>query len=538
MSGLRCQFEGALRWALLVVAAILFAAIARDAFRLEMGDRLHPRYWAHAFPAIISAWDHGLAWDFTAYRGVMELLVNTVVANVLIPDPDAATALDAGERALQAASIASGFDKSIVLVPYDDKGYADLARISFRLFGVHVPSILKGYLLLLGISIATYLLQFRQNIRALVVLDFVLMGIYAGMFAFPLSRELGQVTNPRAIGLLSWVALVHILYALLHPVRLSRNGIAAIGIQTSIIYLVFFCRSPESWQIALIAVAGFGSLAYRSRRDRSPTNSPQIALVGLFSGAAILTLYQWVTFHPAYFDSHGQYRLTWHNVGIGFALHPDLAREYDLQIGDNGMFRLVEEKARSLGLHAQVFSGNDTVLLNPISDFTTYDRLARSVVIDIARRHPVETAYLFFYYKPMEFIHTMLRASDLESSEARPDMDAEARHISRPERDRLDAYLRLFRPLSCLAFLVAAASIFVLTMSDVLSAAAIISLSLVGSLVPGFLSYPVYHIVGMSFATAASFLYFLGYLAVWVSYRLLAGTRMLCNAEKLTRSPP
>ena len=240
MFSFRFQFEEALRWALLVVAAILFAAIARDAFRLEMGDRLHLRYWAHAFPAIISAWDHGLAWDFTAYRGVMELLVNTVVANVLIPDPDAATALNAGERALQAASIASGFDKSIVLVPYDDKGYTDLARISFCLFGVHVPSILKGYLLLLGISVATYLLQFRRNIRALVVLDFVLMGIYAGMFAFPLSRELGQITNPRAIGMLSWVAVVHILCVLLHPVRLNRNGIAAIGIQTSIVLSCLF----------------------------------------------------------------------------------------------------------------------------------------------------------------------------------------------------------------------------------------------------------------------------------------------------------
>jgi hypothetical protein len=466
----------------------------------------------------------------------MELLVNTVVANVLIPDPDAATALNAGERALQAASIASGFDKSIVLVPYDDKGYTDLARISFRLFGVHVPSILKGYLLLLGISVATYLLQFRRNIRALVVLDFVLMGIYAGMFAFPLSRELGQITNPRAIGMLSWVAVVHILCVLLHPGRLNRNGIAAIGIQTSIVYLVFFCRSSESWQIALIATIGFGSLAYRSRRDRSAANSHQVALVGLFSGAAILTLYQWVTFHPAYFDSHGQYRLTWHNVGIGFALHPDLAREYRLQVGDNGMFRLVEEKARSLGLHAQVFGGNDTVLSNPISDFTTYDRLARSVVIDIVRRHPVETTSLFFYYKPMEFVHTLLRASDLETSEVRADMDAEARHISRSERDRLDAYLKLFRPLSCLAFLIVAVSIFVLTMSDVLSAAAMISLSFVGSLVPGFLSYPVYHIVGMSFATAASFLYFLGYLAVWISYRLLARIWTSYDAEKLPRN--
>ena len=65
-----------------------------------------------------------------------------------------------------------------------------------------------------------------------------------------------------------------------------------------------------------------------------------------------------------------------------------------------------------------------------------------------------------------------------------------------------------------------------------------ISLSFVGSLVPGFLSYPVYHIVGMSFATAASFLYFLGYLAVWISYRLLARIWTSYDAEKLPRNLP
>lgn len=519
------RFDFVLCCALCLLALALLSAIVYAAFSLEMGARLHLRYWAHAIPEVISQRYFGMRWDFTAFHGIVEILVNTVVRDILIPNPDATAALDAGERALRTARGAAGFDRSIVLIPFDDKGYADLTRLAFRLFGLHVPSILKAYLLLLSVSVAAYLMQFRNSLTALVILNLVLVGFYAGLFAFPLSKELGEVTNPRAIGMLSLVALSHIIFVLLRPGKLTRIGIIGVLIQTALIYFVFFCRSSESWQIFLVVTLALAYLARCYFRRKHVAQSASTTLAAFVAGAAILTFYQWVVFNPAYFKSHGQYRLTWHNIGIGFALHPDLATKFNLIIGDNGMFNIVAESARSRGLYERVFSGSDTILSNPIGDFALYDRLARDVVLEIIRDHPVETATLFAYYKPLEFMRTLAVASDMFVDSRRA--DSEARHITRPDRERLDAYLKFFRPLACAALLLIVAAMMMLTISDFAVVAAIIGLNFVGSLVPAMLSYPVYHIIGMSFASFSSLVYLMVSLVVWILVRVLTGRHPL-----------
>lgn len=491
------KYTNVLRIGMICCIALSFGAIVVSAVQLGMHERLHMRYWLHAFPTVISHLKHGLPWDFSAYQGIAKILIST-------PEHTGALLL---------ASNATDYNRSIVLFPFDDKGYADLSRFAFLLFGIKVTSVFKLYFALMAFSVALFVGSFWRHLWALFFLLAILLGIHAALYAFPVSTELGEITNPRAIGILSIVALAHIMVAVLIN-QVSFGTVITILLQAALIVFVFFCRSSEAWQIAVglcfAAIIGWRFVGQR-RIALASMLSIVLCVLGLFA-------YQRATFNPAYFQSQGQLRLMWHNVGIGFALHPELARQYHFEISDNMMFRLVGNRARELGIYDQVFTDRDQLMGNPIGDFVTYDKLARDVVLDIVWRHPIETITLFLYYKPREFLTTVLSAAGAPQA-SRPDF--EVTYIDSEYRKSVDAFFRLTRPVELILFAVAVLGIPLMSREDIIMLCGVTAVIFSGSFLPAMLSYPTYHIVGLNFATTATAIYVATLTFFWIIWLFL-----------------
>lgn len=480
-----------IRIVLVVVAVGMAAGIVHAAWALGMADRVHLRYIAHAFPTVLSAMFYHLPWNYTAYQGVTRALVMARDASGSISD-----------AALLAATHLSGFDQTIRFFPFDDKGYADLAWLGFKIFGVAIASVFWAYILLFVSSVGVYLLGLRNDLSALVLLNIVLAGVYAALFAFPVSRELGEITNPRALGLLSIIATAHLLYVTIRRAPLGVLGGVAVLLQSVLLVFVIFCRSPEIWQACLVGLVAVAMVVRLGRRP--PTFAPLIVIGALVLSLIGLNAYQHAFFHPNYFKSYGQYRLVWHNFGIGFALNPHLARAYGLTISDSAMFALVAKRAKEQGIYNQVFTNKDTLLLNPIGDFERYEKIARDIDIEIIAAHPWQAFLTFVFYKPRQLL-LAFKAAMWNGDARRPDF--EVAYISDAERAKLDAYLTLYRPLPLLVIAISGlAALGGAKEWEWRPMATVIGLIWLGTLIPPMASYPLYHIMGMTFAaTCAAF---------------------------------
>ncbi len=478
-----------MRTVLVACAGGLFFLICFDTFSLGMGERLHLRYWGHAFPIVMSYLHHGIPWDFSAYQGIAEILVKAA-------DKPAALHLAAQE---------TEFDRSLVFIPSDDKGYTELSRLSFLLFGENVSSILKMWLSLFFGSTLIYLIANRGSIWPLILINLVLLGTHAALYAFPVSTELGEVTNPRALGLLSAVALCHLLVVMFRGRRLGIGGVLAVVAQSALIVFVFFCRSSEAWQIAAASAIAI-TFAVFFKRARQPST---VVLASLVICVIALLSYQKLTFNPAYFQTKGQLRLTWHNIGLGLALHPVLAQTYNLQADDRTMFRLVAAEATKAGTYDQIFTDRDKLLLNPISDFVAYDAIARAIVLKIVRDNPRSIVALFLYYKPIELLKTLLSAAGYTANATRPEGVA---YIDPDRRLAIDAYYRFTRAADISALAIICLGSFFVGRWGLVGISSIVLILWTGSLVPAMVAYPLNQIIGFGFATTGACAYGLVFL--------------------------
>jgi hypothetical protein len=102
----------------------------------------------------------------------------------------------------------------------------------------------------------------------------------------------------------------------------------------------------------------------------------------------------------------------------------------------------LKERRNRLELLDGLFTDDDKLLLNPVKDFVRYDQIARSVVLEIVKDHPVEAVTTFTFYKPLYLIRTHLAAMGVESG---PPPDFEASYLSATERSSRGLYLNPFR---------------------------------------------------------------------------------------------
>lgn len=462
----------------LILLVCLAATVATflDGLSLAVDTTVHVRHSFYSIPAAISFLSHG-GGGYTAYADLAELFVEN--------HPDITNKLIA--RAVGLTSL----DKSqLLFIPADDKGSIDFVVASFLVFGARLESLYYGFFALLGLSAGLYAWQFRRNDMALVTLAVILLSLYATTGVLPITKELHSFHNPRVLGTLAIIPFVHLSYLMLLRVPFSVPAILSAVVQAALVVEAVHIRSTEAWAVlALLPVAALLVLRRpRSPRHLWPAAIVAVCLIALFS-------YQRAAYHPDYFSTKGQGRVFWHNVGIGFSLHPALAEKYDLAVDDLSMVNLVHRHAAAVGgpeLVQTIFGAAEPGYKGVADDLVLYERMARDVVIGIVRDHPLDTLTLFLWIKPKLLLKNLLWAAGLY-----PD-NYDALHIAgqigsiaAPEaRVHQQIY---YSPMTWATLLGLAALTLLAPTAAFAPAAIVLVIGLAVSLLPGFVTYPLIH---------------------------------------------
>jgi hypothetical protein len=491
--------------ALILLLFITLTAVGHRCFSLGSDWYLAARYWFYAFPSYFSEVTYG-APRYTYFR---ELAQHFGSANPFETASQLQPLLDAARlHQVQVSSITPRY------FPADEKGTVDFVRLAFRLFGTHVHSVLYTYLALLWASALVFVVRFRREPKALVVGVLAALALYVGVDSFPVTKEVYSVTNPRAVGSLSLFALTHLMVLIVTRAGIGRRDVPALFFQSALILLVIMMRTAELWQVIALIVLSVAAAARSSPRRAA---GPALAVVApLVAMVAAYQLYQGLAYPAEYSTRNLENKIFWHNVLIGFAIHPVLAQVYGLDLSDTSVLKLVT--ARALNERrpdfADVFWTGTEPVEGMVKNYRAYDALCRDAIWTIAKERPWQVAELFSWYKP----RLLLRSFEYASGRVAHGLDyygivdQTGSLTTADERRTMGAY---FNPLSPVALTGVGVALFaagasVLRHAFNRSMLAALGVIAAASLLPAMLTYPLIHVIAAAYITVPLLLYACG----------------------------
>jgi hypothetical protein len=522
---------------LLLVAMLMLGGIAARGVHFRMHHVIHARFSRDLLAAAVSMRYHGGV-PYATYAETQQIVYYGVCSQLPWLDIAAGRVSDYSHfsnDSLSRARATPPVDPDNVKCLVDDRGMVDFLLLSFCLFGVTVRGIFFTILVLLLVTVLAFFVTFRHRPDFCLAPVLILAGNLTGMPALLLTQELFSLTNPRTIDLLGLIPAAHLLCLCVDRQRLSWLRVAATAVQVLVIVECCHARSSALWLV--LAVVGAFSLLAAVRVVRSgprwAPGAPLRALVGnawavalLLAGLAGLKLYQSAVYDHGHTPTHPPHHVVWHNIGLGLALHPELASLYELRIRDNCMLELVKRRLAERGDTAliEAIYGNFPKRVN----WQLHDEQAREAVLAIVRAHPGEIVELCCYYKPLLALRSLAWAAGLHR------FDAEALHIydqatppSSPLappavvaalglRVRLGELLLLALPLTCV-------SRWCGVRGRVLAKHGVLLLTLLlGSLLPAAATYPVLHVVGVSILAASALALALAMLVLYAVAHVVA----------------
>jgi hypothetical protein len=324
-------------------------------------------------------------------------------------------------------------NRSLITMLYTDIGSVDLDKLAFRLFGLKIESRYYTFFVLLALSAAAYLIVFRAQLLAKIVLLCSLFAFYIEMHTVIFDPNMPTFSSERHGSTLALIPLWHFTFLLIYRHRPSAITVLATLIQLVIMLLAIKIRGAAGWVVIFVAVVScaVAFLEWRQmpseernwlRLLRAAGRWPLVILAG---GVLVNGQYVKSTLHPVYFtDDVIPYHGLWSAAFVGILVFaPELMPKNSK----------ATEVARNIGIDAATMAAtleylNDTrfIPLPPdyphsippslISPWTaTYksrfiDDIMRGVVLRIAVRHPFALFKLYFYEKPYR---TFLVLSDL-----------------------------------------------------------------------------------------------------------------------------
>jgi hypothetical protein len=374
----------------LLLAIICLAVIATWAGgrRLGMTGRVTTRHAFYSIPCAMSRLYFG-SHGYTILGDVADVFIK---ANPNISNDT-----------LQQALLVHPNPDRVMLFPADDKGDADFATLSIMLFGLSIEGLYYTWFVLFAVPIAIYVAVYWRDASHLAALAILLLAVYTAFFALPLTTELFSIHNPRSFGIVSLASVLHLSFAILDRQRRSAANVAAAAAQALFIAFSIHVRTTEFWQVLSVAgVAGAVALMERGY-SRVLVVWPALVLVAAIGG---LELYQRVAFERVYASTHIQHRIFWHNVGIGFALNPALAKKYSLSIDDTPMMQLVRLRLTETGRAREIddvfrpIGQEEYAFYGIAKDYVRYEQIARDVVLSIVWHNKMDALKTFVIDKP------------------------------------------------------------------------------------------------------------------------------------------
>jgi hypothetical protein len=290
------------------------------------------------------------------------------------------------------------------IIQANELGYADYAQIAFRIFGVNTQALYYFYYVILGVSCALFVLQFRNSAFLLYLLTLYLGGIlFLQNYADAQGSQLFTVANSRLFSALSLPAALHIVLVLWERRRPSVVTALAVLLQSIVIAFVISCRYEAMWQVLMIVTAS-GIVALRILLERESFGWttelagrcsqlwPAVLLLLVLFGDHVrvdMTADQRYAYEP---KTH----TIWPEVLGGIlSVSPSLQKAYTAGTSYNNFdnyayFAIIED------LNARHDTGspistveNREIGLDLWRGFKFYDDLSRAITFRVIREHPL-----------------------------------------------------------------------------------------------------------------------------------------------------
>jgi hypothetical protein len=412
------------------------------------------------------------------------------------------------------------------LAGYDDKGIIDFLKLGFFLFGYTLKSAIDLYFLLLGLSSLLFLLRFRREKWALILLFGFLLAHYCLLPAVALNPQLRSVLALRFMSVLSMVAALHLALDVVLP-RPGALRWLTLFAQAALLFFTLHIRFAAIWQVIGVAMVYVLALAWRYYvRPQAEAGtvrwSPSLVPVLLAVLAAMsLGVYKRTVYAEKYFVLGNDAHVFWHSVYSGLAFSPELAERYGLRIDDASIFTATQ---RYLLKRGRVDEWQQLQGANGL-----YDTAVRGMFFHTLRHRLGTVVLAVVVHKPLALLHYLGWFMRLEKEPPCVNVlwDGAADEL-RGMADQMEEDGSFFRPfrLECLLPLV----VFIAwAWRDVgphwKRWAAAFAVFLGCSALPSLLGYPTAHTIG-DFVIAAGMAIYLGMTAaVALLLRRLWGER-------------
>jgi hypothetical protein len=412
-------------FSLLMLVSAFFAGVSSGV--ATSFSHLYPNLIGAA--AAISSQVYGLKGQpYQAYKSVREALERGGVSATDQNFPQNYRNYPLLSSALQSAESVDVCGSPLVSVPFNDQGAIEFTHAAFRLFGIDVKSLYYFYFVIIGISIAAYLVSFRRDFVACTVLFGAACAIYSFMpgFIFDVD-QLMSVSNTRILSTVGIVPLLHIVFFIVRgEAALRWSSIATIVVQATILSFAFAARSTSSWMVlTVLLVAAFylARVIAPAFRQKSPAMVYSVikrrVTVALLMLAVFLTMGSVRALsEPPTCGQAPNAHIIWNDIFLAFELSPDWTRQgfgalYNNARGDNLSYTAaklyVERHHLPYPTEPSIFQfdkKNGDAL--PLGSWAVYENVMRSVVFEFIRDHPLFALRNFLIYRPRLFGIAML----------------------------------------------------------------------------------------------------------------------------------
>jgi len=309
-------------------------------------------------------------------------------------------------------------DGRLMTAVYEDLGYVDFVKLGFRLFGLNIESRYYMFFVVLSLSAAAFLVAFRAQVTAQVILLCVLFAFYVeiqtGIFEMHLSMP--SLSEAHHLSALALLPMWHLSLALVYRQRLSAATFLTSLVQVAILSLAVATRRSAGWTVLYLTALALvlGVAAWRRRPQGAPPwatfvrESARWPLIVALGGLFVHGQYVNARLHPVYFtDDVLPYHSGWHNAVLGLIRYdPAWYTEIDSEHrhvtaspDHDGIMLALDyvKKAHFIATDAGYFSPWTGTVKHAL-----HDRIMKRVFWSMIFSHPLRASRIYLEAKPRE----------------------------------------------------------------------------------------------------------------------------------------
>ena len=211
-----------------------------------------------------------------------------------------------------------------VILQGNELGLVDYTYWAFKLYGISINALVAFYFTLLFVSVALFLVTFRDSRFCLLLLMLYLAAHYFAL-DYAQTRAIIAIQNSRFFPVLALLPALHLLLLIVVRARPTLAVVAMAAVQTFILMFMAFCRTQTFWEILAIMLAAAVVTGLRPLRQAVFRASRWPAAIGksLYEswpatlavlGAVMLLGYSSLAPDKAFYSRESKAHLFWHDL--------------------------------------------------------------------------------------------------------------------------------------------------------------------------------------------------------------------------------